>query len=100
MSQDKVVTTEIEIARRNWMADHERSYLRSGGSEGHIVDLTAIGGQAFSGTWREPEGAERDAIWAFMEEVYPPYTEYQQATQRTIPLVMLSPRKSIEVFHE
>jgi deazaflavin-dependent oxidoreductase (nitroreductase family) len=164
MSQDKVVTTEIEIARRNWMAEHQRSYLRSGGAEGHIVDLSAIGGhaftttlllrtvgrrsgqvriapliygdiggevvivaskggadvhpawyvnlkstpeadfqigcQAYAATWREPHGAEREAIWAFMEKVYPPYTEYQRATQRTIPLVMLSPRKSIEVFHE
>jgi hypothetical protein len=35
-----------------------------------------------------------------MEKAYPPYTEYQRATQRTIPLVMLSPRNSIEVFRE
>ena len=140
------------------------AYLRSGGAEGHIVDLTAIGGhsftttlllqtvgrrsaqvriapliygdiggelvivaskggadvhpawyvnlksnpevsfqvatQAYAGVWREPQGAERDAIWAFMEKVYPPYTQYQRATRRTIPLVMLSPRNSIEVFRE
>jgi deazaflavin-dependent oxidoreductase (nitroreductase family) len=164
MSQDKVVSTEIEIARRNWTAEHLRSYLQSGGTAGHIVDLRAIGGhaftttlllrtvgrrsgevriapliygdiggevvivaskggadvhpawyvnlksrpevafqigsQAFAGSWRELQGVERDAIWAFMEKVYPPYTAYQRATQRTIPLVMLSPRNSIEVFRE
>jgi deazaflavin-dependent oxidoreductase (nitroreductase family) len=164
MSEEKVVTTEIEIARRNWMEEHERSYLRSGGAEGHIVDLTAIGGhafttclllrtvgrrsgrvriapliygdiggevvivaskggadvhpawyvnlksgpetafqigcQAYAANWREPEGAERGAIWAFMEKIYPPYTQYQRATKRTIPLVMLSPRESIEVFRQ
>ena len=164
MSQDKVVTTEIEIARRNWMAEHLRSYLQSGGAAGHIVDLRAIGGhaftttlllrtvgrrskevrlapliygdiggevvivaskggadvhpawyvnlksspevgfqigcQAYAATWREPQGAARGAIWAFMEKAYPPYTEYQRSTQRTIPLVMLSPRNSIEVFRE
>jgi deazaflavin-dependent oxidoreductase (nitroreductase family) len=162
MSQDKVITTDIEIARRNWMAEHLRSYLQSGGADGHIVDLSAIGGHAFTTTlllrtlgrrsgdvriapliygdiggevvivaskggadvhpawyvnlkstpevgfqigcqayaanWREPQDAERAAIWAFMEKVYPPYTEYQRATRRTIPLVMLSSRKSIEVF--
>jgi deazaflavin-dependent oxidoreductase (nitroreductase family) len=164
MSQEKVVTTEIETARRNWVAEHRRCYLQSGGAEGHIVDLTAIGGhafttclllrtlgrrsgqariapliyggiggevvivaskggadvhpawyvnlknspesafqiacQAYAANWREPQGAERDAIWAFMEKVYPPYTEYQRATRRKIPLVMLSPRKSIEILRE
>jgi deazaflavin-dependent oxidoreductase (nitroreductase family) len=164
MGQEKIVATEIETARRNWTADHQRSYLRSGGAEGHIVDLTAIGGhafttclllrtvgrrsgqariapliygdvggevvivaskggadvhpawyvnlksspevafqigcQAYAASWREPQGAERDAIWAFMEKIYPPYTAYQHATKRTIPLAMLSPGKSIEVFCE
>lgn len=162
MSQDKVVTTEIERARRDWMAEHLRSYLASDGAEGHVVDLRVIGGhqftttlllrtvgrktgqmriapliygdiggevvivaskggadvhpswylnikdsdevafqvatQAFRGTWREPAGSERATIWAFMEKIYPPYEEYQKATKRTIPLVMLAPRESVEVF--
>jgi deazaflavin-dependent oxidoreductase (nitroreductase family) len=164
MSQEKVVTTEIESTRRNWIGDHLRSYLGSGGREGHIVDLRPIGGhafttclllrtvgrrsgqariapliygdiggevvivaskggadvhpawyvnlkghaevaiqiasQAYTASWREPAGAERGAIWSFMEGIYPPYTAYQQATQRTIPLVMLRTRESIEVFRE
>jgi deazaflavin-dependent oxidoreductase (nitroreductase family) len=162
MSQGEVVTTEIERARRDWMAEHFRDYLGSGGAQGHIVDLRVIGGhqftttlllrtvgrksgqaritpliygdiggevvivaskggadmhpawyfniknsdevsfqvatQAFRGTWREPEGTERVAVWAFMERVYPPYKDYQAATSREIPLVMLTPRESIEVF--
>ncbi len=164
MSQDKVVVAEIEIARRNWVEEHLRTYLQSGGVRGHIEDLRVIGGhaftttlllrtvgrrsgqrrtapliygdiggeivivaskggadvhpawyvnltgspevsvqiasQAFRATWREPQGAERNAIWEFMEKVYPPYTQYQAATQRTIPLVMLTVGEPVEVFGE
>jgi hypothetical protein len=37
-------------------------------------------------------------VWAFMEKVYPPYKDYQSATRRKIPLVMLTLRESVEVF--
>ena len=50
MSQGEVVTTEIERARRDWMAEHLRSYLESGGAQGHIVDLRVIGGHQFTTT--------------------------------------------------
>ena len=59
-----------------------------------------IGCEAFQATWREPQGAERDAVWAFMEKVYPPYRDYQAATARIIPLVMLTPVAPVETFHE
>jgi len=59
-----------------------------------------IASEAFQATWREPQGAEREAVWAFMEKVYPPYRDYQVATRRTIPLVMLTPRAPVEAFHE
>jgi deazaflavin-dependent oxidoreductase (nitroreductase family) len=154
MSKETVVTTEIERARRDWMNEHLRSYLQSGGARGHIVDLRPIGGhafttsgqirtipliygsiggevvvvaskggadvhpawylnlkgvpkasfqiasEAFDATLREPQGAERDAVWTFMEKVYPPYRDYQAATRRTIPLVMLTPVAPVEVFRE
>jgi deazaflavin-dependent oxidoreductase (nitroreductase family) len=54
-----------------------------------------IAGQAFRCTWREPEGAEREAVWAFMEGVYPPYRSYQAGTARGIPLVMLRPGEEV-----
>ncbi len=162
MSAGSVTLTEIEIARRDWMAEHLRSYLESGGAKGHIADLRSIGGhaftthlllrtvgrksgqtrispliygsiggevvivaskggadvhpawylniksarevdyqiggQAFRSTWREPQGKERDEVWAFMAKVYPPYTQYQTQTRRTIPLVMLSAGSPIEIF--
>jgi deazaflavin-dependent oxidoreductase (nitroreductase family) len=48
MSPAPVSLTAIEIARRDWMAEHLRSYLESGGAKGHIVDLRPIGGLAFT----------------------------------------------------
>ena len=59
-----------------------------------------IGGQAFRGTWREPTGAERAEIWAFMEKLYPPYVDYQKATNREIPLVVMAAGDEIPVFKE
>jgi deazaflavin-dependent oxidoreductase (nitroreductase family) len=157
-------SAEIAKARRNWKDDHLGMYLRSGGAEGHIVDVSDIGGhkltttlllkavgrktgqtrinpliygdtggevvivaskggadhhpawylnivdskdisfqiatQAFHGTWREPQGAERAKVWEFMVGVFPPYKKYQASTDRQIPLVMLSADEPIEIFRE
>ncbi len=41
-------SAEIRDSRRNWMIDHRDSYLTSGGAEGHIMDLTAVGGRPFA----------------------------------------------------
>jgi deazaflavin-dependent oxidoreductase (nitroreductase family) len=154
----------IRETRKDWMTEHREMYLRSGGREGHIMDIAAVGGhsftthclirytgrktgrvfitpliygdiggevvicaskggadehpawyvnireqaevefqvatQAFRGTWREPEGAERDKVWAFMVDVFPSYTRYQQTTERLIPLVMMKPVEPIAVFTE
>jgi len=37
----------IREARRDWVSEHRQMYLRSGGTEGHIMDLTAVGGLPF-----------------------------------------------------
>jgi len=37
-------SAEIAKARRNWKQQHLDMYLRSGGAEGHIMDVTDIGG--------------------------------------------------------
>lgn len=152
----------IRAKRGDWVTEHREKYLKSGGVEGHIEDLTAVKGrtfgthlllkytgrksgktfitplsyadiggevvivaskggadahpawylnlveqpqvqfqiatQAFRGTWREPEGAEREKVWNFMVDCYPFYADYQGWTERTIPLVMMKPAESIPVF--
>ena len=39
---------EIAKARRNWKDEHLNLYLRSGGAEGHVMDVTDIGGHKFT----------------------------------------------------
>jgi deazaflavin-dependent oxidoreductase (nitroreductase family) len=41
-------SAEIAKARRNWKEEHLTMYLRSGGAEGHIMDVTDIGGHKFT----------------------------------------------------
>lgn len=38
----------ISAVRRNWVTEHRDMYLRSGGAEGHIMDITAVGGRSFA----------------------------------------------------
>lgn len=154
----------ISAVRRDWVSEHRQTYLRSGGVDGHIMDITAVGGrafathclvkytgrksgkifitpltyadiggevvvcgskggadhhpawylnvvespeiefqiatQAFRGTWREPEGAERDKIWSFFIDCHPFYADYQASTTRLLPLVMMSAVEPIPVFRE
>lgn len=154
----------ISAVRRDWVMDHRESYLRSGGVEGHIMDLTAVGGrtfathclikyqgrksgktfitpltyadiggevvvcgskggadhhpdwylnvvtnktislqiatQAFSVTWREPEGPERKKVWEFFIDCHPFYATYQESTKRILPLVMMKVIEPIAVFRE
>ena len=37
-------SAEIREARRDWVTEHRELYLRSGGAEGHIMDITDVGG--------------------------------------------------------
>ena len=54
-----------------------------------------IGGQAFRCGWREPNGKERAAIWRFMADLYPPYRDYQAATDREIPILCFQPGEEL-----
>lgn len=39
---------EIRNARTDFMVQHRTAYLNSGGAEGHIIDLTPVGGHPFT----------------------------------------------------
>src|SRR5260370_32876467 len=45
-----VTYVEIAKARRNWKEEHLDMYLGSGGAQGHIVDVSDIGGRQFTTT--------------------------------------------------
>jgi F420H(2)-dependent quinone reductase len=55
-----------------------------------IVELQD-GAERHDYTVRETEGADRDAWWARSVEAYPPYADYQQKTDRVIPVFLLEP---------
>ena len=37
----------IRATRNDWVSEHREKYLKSGGVEGHIEDLTPVGGHTF-----------------------------------------------------
>lgn len=53
--------------------------------------LTTTGRKAGEPRSRVAEGTERERLWKRMVEIYPPYTDYQKATERVIPVVVLDP---------
>jgi deazaflavin-dependent oxidoreductase (nitroreductase family) len=40
---------------------------------------------------RTAQGDERETLWQQLAEIYPPYNDYQAATTRKIPVVVLDP---------
>lgn len=50
-----------------------------------------VGGDALSATARIAEGEERDALWGRLKAYNPFYADYEQVTDRTIPVVVCTP---------
>ncbi|MGH9270015.1 MAG: nitroreductase family deazaflavin-dependent oxidoreductase [Ilumatobacteraceae bacterium] len=50
------------------------------------------GPEPFDVTVREIDGDERATWWERAVEAYPPYADYQQKTERVIPVLIASPR--------
>ncbi|MFT5574761.1 MAG: deazaflavin-dependent oxidoreductase (nitroreductase family) [Bermanella sp.] len=52
-----------------------------------------VANDEFDATARIVEGEEREALWQKMVGYYAPYTNYQAATDRQIPVVVLEPTR-------
>jgi proline iminopeptidase len=50
-----------------------------------------VGAKRMRARARVAAGAERERLWQQLAGIYPPYLDYQKATQRTIPVVVLDP---------
>jgi len=50
-----------------------------------------VGPKAVKARARVAEGDERETLWKQLAEIYPPYDEYQEKTERQIPVVVLDP---------
>ena len=87
----------VIVASKGGSPTHPAWYLNIAGTSEIEVQIAT---QAFRASWREPAEAERQRIWDQMVAIYPPYAEYQQSTDRLIPLVLMKPVAGIPVFGE
>ena len=76
----------VVIASKGGAPAHPAWYL-------NLVDQpqvqVQVEAQRFQAQARTATGSERAALWQQMVEIYPPYTEYQERTEREIPVVVL-----------
>ena len=78
----------VVIASKGGMPDHPLWYLNLEADPS--CDLM-VGAKAVKARARVAQGDERERLWNQMVEVYPPYVDYQKATERVIPVVVLDP---------
>jgi deazaflavin-dependent oxidoreductase (nitroreductase family) len=78
----------VIIASKGGMPTHPVWFLNL---EANPACELMVGAKAVSARARVAEGEERDRIWSKMAEIYPPYLDYQKATEREIPVVVLDP---------
>jgi hypothetical protein len=76
----------------DWVAEHTRTYLASGGAQGHESNGVQVGPRRFTARARVASPAERPPLWAQMAKIFPLYDEYAQKTARQIPIVLLTPQ--------
>jgi deazaflavin-dependent oxidoreductase (nitroreductase family) len=79
----------VVIASKGGMPTHPLWYLNL---EAEPECELKVGAKSLSARARVATGAERESLWKQMAEIYPPYLDYQKATERTIPVVVLDPR--------
>ncbi len=78
----------IVIASKGGMPDHPLWFLNL---EANPECDLMVGAKAVRARARVAEGEERERIWEQMVQIYPPYVDYQKATERRIPVVVLDP---------
>ncbi len=84
----KVGDSYAIIASKGGMPNHPLWYRNL---EANPECELMVGAKAVTARSRTAEGAERERIWDQMAKIYPPYLDYQKATERTIPVVVLDP---------
>ena len=76
----------VVIASKGGMPKHPLWYRNL---EAHPECEVQVGEKHVAARSRVAEGEERERLWNQMAEIYPPYIDYQKATERTIPVVVL-----------
>ena len=78
----------VVIASKGGMPNHPIWYLNL---EANPECKLMVGAKAVSARARTVAGEERECILCHMAKIYPPYLDYQKATEREIPVVVLDP---------
>lgn len=89
---------EIVVVASKGGADEHPAWYLNLKANGELAVQVAT--QAFTAGFREPEGEERAAVWAYMDGLSPHYAKYRGMTGREIPLVMILLKDEIPVFSE
>ena len=76
------------IASKGGAPAHPAWFLNLEANPGMQVQ---VANEKFDAVARVAQGAEREKLWQLMVDYYAPYTDYQAATQRQIPVVVLDP---------
>ena len=76
----------VIVASKGGAPHHPHWYLNLVASPEVEVQIK---GDHFRARARTAEGAERERLWQQMNEMWPHYDEYQQKTERVIPVVVL-----------
>lgn len=76
----------VVVASQGGAPEHPHWYRNLSASPDVHVQIK---GDRFRARARTAEGAERERLWLQMAEIWPPYDEYQQKTDRKIPIVVL-----------
>ncbi len=78
----------IIIASKGGMPNHPFWYLNL---EANPECQLMVGSKPVTARARTAEGEERERLWKEMAEIYPPYNQYKERAERTIPVVVLEP---------
>ena len=76
----------VVVASRGGAPSPPQWYLNLGANPSVGAQVAA---DKFQATARTASPDEKPALWALMTAIYPPYDEYQAATEREIPVVIL-----------
>jgi deazaflavin-dependent oxidoreductase (nitroreductase family) len=76
------------VASKGGAPSHPAWYLNL---SAHPEVEIQIAAKRFRARARTATGAERSALWNQMAKIYPPYIDYQERTDREIPVVVLEP---------
>jgi deazaflavin-dependent oxidoreductase (nitroreductase family) len=83
----------IIVASRGGASAHPAWYLNLEAQPEVKVQVAA---KKYEGVARTVPSPDRERLFAIMAEIYPPYVDYQQKTDREIPVVAVRPTGEIE----